>query len=100
MKSDVRAGQLRAASDPRYMKHWPCTFTVIVSSRKPSLLIMTAELETKELHFYLFTTTSLTGKGRRQSFKIHVFVSPEVNYNFTVRFPPIIMYQIDRDITG
>lgn len=34
------------------------------------------------------------------SVKIYLFMSPEVYYNFTVDFPPIIRYQIDCGIAG
>lgn len=77
MKSDVRAGQLRAASDPRHMKHWPYTLTLMVFSREPNPLIMTGELKPKGLHFYLFTTTSLTGKGENGSLLKYMYSCPQ-----------------------
>jgi len=48
MKSDASAGQLRAASDPRHMKHHPYPLTIRVFSREPNPLVMTVKLKIKK----------------------------------------------------
>lgn len=48
MKSDACAGRLRAASDPRHMKHRPYPLTIRAFSRDPNPLVMTVKLKKKK----------------------------------------------------
>lgn len=47
MKSNARAGELKAALDPRHMKHCPYPLTITVFSRGPNPLVMTVKLKKK-----------------------------------------------------